>query len=184
VNISLSYLLLCLISPLLSQTAITLQLPPSKISVFNVSVLHLHPPYPSHTQCFLETSIHSFPSLQSHLINLSSPSTLTSIWIILLTISPLSFCLFYLLSTSLNTLAFLPMTTRSSAIAEGPRDASCQLKSCQLRHNSAENTCTTSPEKKIEVMKLEGKGGPMCNKHVYSTVTRSSRLHCPITVIN
>ena len=36
--------------------------------------------------------------------------------------------------------------TRSSAIAEGPRDASCQLKSCQLPRNSAETTCTTSPE--------------------------------------
>ena len=33
--------------------------------------------------------------------------------------------------------------TRSSAIAEGPRDASCQLKSCQLPHNSAETTCTS-----------------------------------------
>ena len=44
--------------------------------------------------------------------------------------------------------------TRSSAIAEGPRDASCQLKSCQLPRNSAETTCTTSPEQ-IEVMKLE-----------------------------
>jgi len=30
--------------------------------------------------------------------------------------------------------------TRSSAIAEGPRDASCQLKSCQLPRNSAETT--------------------------------------------
>jgi len=39
--------------------------------------------------------------------------------------------------------------TRSSAIAEGPRDASCQLKSCQLPHNSAETTCTTSPEPSI-----------------------------------
>ena len=44
---------------------------------------------------------------------------------------------------------------RSSAIAEGPRDASCQLKSCQLQLNIAETTCTTSPEQ-IEVMKLEG----------------------------
>ena len=45
--------------------------------------------------------------------------------------------------------------TRTSAVAEGPRDASCQLKSCQLPRNSAETTCTTSPEQ-IEVMKLEG----------------------------
>jgi len=45
--------------------------------------------------------------------------------------------------------------TRSLAIAEGPRDASCQLKSCQSARNSAKTTCTTSPEH-IEVMKLEG----------------------------
>ena len=42
--------------------------------------------------------------------------------------------------------------------------------------------CTTSPEQ-IEVMKLEGYSGPMCNKHVHSTVTRSSRFLCPIGVI-
>jgi len=36
--------------------------------------------------------------------------------------------------------------TRSSAIAKGPRDASCQLKSCQLLRNNAETTCTTSLE--------------------------------------
>jgi len=72
---------------------------------------------------------------------------------------------------------------RSSAIAEGPRDASCQLKSCQLPRNSAENTCTTSPEQ-IEVMTLEGYSGTMCNKHVHSTMTRSSRFYCPIGVIN
>jgi len=29
-----------------------------------------------------------------------------------------------------------------TAIAEGPRDASCHLKSCQLPRNSAETTCT------------------------------------------
>ena len=45
-------------------------------------------------------------------------------------------------------------STRSSAIAEGPRDASCQLKSCQLPRNSAETTYTTSPDQ-IDGMKLE-----------------------------
>ena len=44
--------------------------------------------------------------------------------------------------------------TKSSAIAEGPRDASCQLKSCQLPRNSAETTYTTSPDQ-IDGMKLE-----------------------------
>ena len=39
--------------------------------------------------------------------------------------------------------------TRSSAIAERPRDASCQLKSCQLPRNSAETTCTTSLDPSI-----------------------------------
>jgi len=38
------------------------------------------------------------------------------------------------------------ITTRSSAIAEGPLDSSCQLKSCQLPRNSAETTYTTSPD--------------------------------------
>jgi len=73
--------------------------------------------------------------------------------------------------------------TRSLAIAKGPRDASCQLKSCQLPRNCAETTCTTSPEQ-IEVMKLEGYSGPMCNKHVHTTMTRSSRFNCLIGVIN
>jgi len=71
----------------------------------------------------------------------------------------------------------------SSAVAEGPREVSCQLKSCQLTRNSTETTYMTSPEE-IEVMKLEGYSGSMCNKHVHSTMTRSSRFHCPIGVIN
>ena len=75
------------------------------------------------------------------------------------------------------------LLTRSSAIAEGPRDASCQLKSCQLSCNSAETTCTTSPEE-IEVMNLQRYGGPMCNQRVHSTMTRSRRFHCPVGVIN
>jgi len=44
--------------------------------------------------------------------------------------------------------------SRSSAIAERPRDASCQLKSCQLPRNSAETTYTTSPDQ-IDGIKLE-----------------------------
>jgi len=44
--------------------------------------------------------------------------------------------------------------TRSLATAEGPRDASCQLKSCQLPRNSAETIYTTSPDQ-IDGMKLE-----------------------------
>ena len=81
-----------------------------------------------------------------------------------------------------HNLNFRLCWTRSSAIAEGPRDALCQLKSCQLPCNSAETTCTTSPEQ-IEVMKLEGYSGPICNKHVHSTMTRSSRFHCLTGVI-
>jgi len=75
------------------------------------------------------------------------------------------------------------MITRSSAIAEGPHDASCQLKSCQLPCNKAETTCMTSRER-IEVMKLEGYIGTVCNKYVHSTMTRPSCFHCPIGVIN
>ena len=86
--------------------------------------------------------------------NSLSPMTSTSILINLLKIVPLSFCLLCLLSTPLNTSTSLPTTTRSSAIAEGPRDASCQLKSCQLPRNSVETTYTTSPDQ-IDGMKLE-----------------------------
>ena len=51
-------------------------------------------------------------------------------------------------------------TTRSSAIAEGPRDASCQLKSCQLPRNSAETICTTSHEQiEVEVCHGVSSGG-------------------------
>ena len=46
------------------------------------------------------------------------------------------------------------ISTRSSAVAEGPRDASCQLISCQLPRNSAETTYTTNPDQ-IDGMKLE-----------------------------
>ena len=72
----------------------------------------------------------------------------------------------------LNSVIYtISVPSRSSAIAEGLSDASCQLKFCQLPRNSAETTCTTSPEE-IKVMKLEGYSGTMCNKHVHSTMTR------------
>ena len=70
--------------------------------------------------------------------------------------------------------------TRSSAIADGPRDASCQLKSCQLPRNSAETTCTTSPEQ-IEVMKLEGYSGTMCNKHCLCAFYRDAIATLPLS---
>jgi len=54
--------------------------------------------------------------------------------------------------------------TRSCATADGPRDAMCQSKLCQLlQHNSVETSCTTNPEQ-IEVMELEGYSRQMCNK--------------------
>ena len=60
------------------------------------------------------------------------------------------------LLVALETRRNLPAidVTRSSAIAEGPRDASCQLKSRQLPRNSAETTYMTSADQ-IDAMKLE-----------------------------
>jgi len=54
---------------------------------------------------------------------------------------------------------------------------------CQLPRNSAETTCTTSPEQ-IEVMQLKRHSKAMCDKHVHSTMTRWSRFRCPVGVIN
>jgi len=69
--------------------------------------------------------------------------------------------------------AYVMFKTRSSATADGPRDATCQSKSCQLLHNSVGTTCTTSPEK-IEVMKLEGYSRPTYIKQVHSATTSST----------
>ena len=48
----------------------------------------------------------------------------------------------------------------------------------------ATQQCSTTSPEQIEVMKLEGSGGPRCSKHMHSTVTRASRFHCLIGVIN
>ena len=45
-------------------------------------------------------------------------------------------------------------TENETAVAEGPRDVSCQLKFCQLPRNSAETTYTTSPDQ-IDGIKME-----------------------------
>jgi len=63
-------------------------------------------------------------------------------------------CIFCAEVFIVNWRADLRKYKKSLAIAEGPRDGSCQLKSCQLPSNIAVNTCATSPEQ-IEVMKLE-----------------------------
>ena len=63
--------------------------------------------------------------------------------------------------------------TGISATADGPRDAICQSKSCQLLYNSVGTTCTTSPEQ-IEVMELKGYSRPTCNKPVHLAMTRST----------
>ena len=64
-------------------------------------------------------------------------------------------CLIFIIPSIIEERFYLSiLRTRSSAIAEGPRDASCQLKSCQLPRNSAETTYTTSPDQ-IDGMKLE-----------------------------
>jgi len=65
------------------------------------------------------------------------------------------------------------LLTRSSAIADGPRDATSQSNSCQLLHSSVATTCTTGPEQ-IEVMELEGYSGPTYNKLVHSATMRST----------
>jgi len=77
------------------------------------------------------------------------------------------------LISSVKMTDWLSFITRISAIADGPRDATCQSNSCQLQHNSVGTTCTTSPEQ-IEVMELEGYSRPTYNKLVHSATTRSS----------
>jgi len=62
----------------------------------------------------------------------------------------------------------IALSTRSSATADEPRDAMCQL-----LHNSLGTTCTTNPEQ-IEVMELVGCSLPTYDKLVNSATTRSA----------
>ena len=67
--------------------------------------------------------------------------------------------------------------TKSSATADGPRDATCQSKSCQLLHDSVGTSCTTNPEQ-IEVMELDGYSRPTCNKLCASNPDALDRRRC------
>ena len=57
---------------------------------------------------------------------------------LLVTLPNIRFKNFSLAYLAINFL--ISLLTRSSAIAEGLCDVSCQLKSCHLQHNSAETT--------------------------------------------
>ena len=82
-----------------------------------------------------------------------------------------------------NSIMSTAVQNKKLSYRRGTARCVVSVKYCQLPCNSAETTCTTSPEQ-IKVMKLEGYSGTLCNKHVHSTVTRSSRFHCPIGAIN
>ena len=69
------------------------------------------------------------------------------------------------------------MKTKSSATADGPRDAMSQSKFCRLLHNSLGTTCTRNPEQ-IEVMELEGYSRPTFNKLCASSHYSLDRRTC------
>jgi len=62
--------------------------------------------------------------------------------------------------------------TTGSATADGPRDAMCLSKSCQLLHNSVGTTFMTNPVQ-IAVLESQGYSRSTCNKLVHSATTRS-----------
>ena len=67
-----------------------------------------------------------------------------------------------------------------------PRDRMMRRVSCNLAncHATVQKLLVRQVLNKSNFMKLEGYSGTTCNKHVHSTMTRSSRFHCPIVVIN
>jgi len=77
----------------------------------------------------------------------------------------------------------ITVTNKKLRYRRGTARCIVSVEICQLPCNSAETTCMTNPEQ-IEVMKLKRYNKAMCNKHVHSTMTRSSRFRCPVGVIN
>ena len=139
-------------------------------------ILKIWPPWQSHITVDLKLNLGAYPLLPQNLYYYHK-----LFWRLFLHLtSPLILAILQLPAYVLPSLSLLlapcqklsPNPTRSAAIAKGPRDASCQLKSCQLPRNSAETTCMTSPEQ-IKVTKLEGYSGwcvvnmctqPWCNR--------------------
>jgi len=73
--------------------------------------------------------------------------------------------------------------TRRSATSDGPRDAMCQLKSCQLLHNRLGTSCTTNTEQ-VEVMALEGYSRSMCDKLCASSYDALDRRRVLLTTLS
>ena len=77
------------------------------------------------------------------------------------------------------------MAVQNEQVAQlSPRDRAMRRVSWNLANCHATVQTLLVRIEQIEVMKSEGYCGTMCNKHVHSTMTRSSRFHCPIGVIN
>ena len=77
----------------------------------------------------------------------------------------------------------LPLQYKKLSCRRGTARCVVSVEILPIPTQQCRNYFTTSPEQ-IEVMKLEGYSGAMCNKNVHSTMTRSSRFQCPIGVIN
>ena len=107
----------------------------SSISV----VLHLHPLILNHSLSSSMTSVLFCPSLQPHLMNSSSPATLTFISIILQTLSPLSFCL-WLVDANCDFQHFL--VTRAAHHGLMPSTASLLFDSLPHSQLDYSFTCT------------------------------------------
>ena len=94
-------------------------------------------------------------------------------WVLFQVLVLLQYCTIF--SSSSNALIYKKLSYRRGT-------ARCVV-SVEILPIAMQQCSTASPEQ-IEVMKLEGSGGPMCSKHVHSTVTRSSHFHCSIGVKN
>ena len=114
--------------------------PGQHISMCNESDLQFSPDHVIGTAAVEKISLYLRPN---------DVATLSKLLLLLLLLHP-----FNDLFSGTTCVSQYQKSTRSSATAEGPRDASCQLKSCQLPRNSAETTYTTSPDQ-IDGMKLE-----------------------------